>query len=883
VGQLNYDAGALSKLEFADGQTTKILNVSDTAANISSALDGLNQDAQIGEVTITDNQAITLSLAQDTSDTAILSELRNANGTPVTLNIVNSEPTSQTYTLGNGANTITGNGGNDTIIAAFNTLGAQDAIDGGTGSSTLALQGPGTFDLRVPATLTDIATITAQEGQVYSPGIPGTSQQLYLRDGLNTTVNVIPDLALNSQNPNAPSIIIHGANNADTINLGSGTDTVYVGSNAETVNGGTGRDYVYVTAPTAGATINGNAQTYLQLAGGGTLQMGNNLQVAQVDLQGSTPWNVVANNEANLSLVDYTGGTNTLTLGNASQSVGTGNGSTDRIIATTAAEAGASVVNYASPTTNDIFEITAGGVLAPLNYQTKNVTVQLDQASTLTLNQQSGVNVTGTTGGDTIIAESGSIEPTNSLTLGGSNNTLELQGGGTFDLRAPASVTGIGTITLQEGQPAYYNASTNLSIATSEPTLYLRNGLNATVNVLADTSPLNPQNTYPAGAIIYGANDADTINLGAGTDTVYVGSNAETINGGTGTDYVTVTAATIAATVNGGKQTDLELTGGGTLTMGANDKNLFEVDLQTASKAYNFTANNAANTRLVDYSGGANTITLGNVSQSVGTGNGSNDRIIATAAEAGASISNYSTTAEDTIEITGGGTAVLNAYDKGIAAVQLDKATKLTENSHIGTIIGSSDGNDVILDTAANLNGTTVKNFVPSDDLDITGLAFTPQTKISYVANAGGQSGVLTVSNATGVVDKINIQGQVISFKAASDGKGGTLITDPPLANTTPASPSPATLESSNSALKAFNDAAALLELVGGVKDDALSPSVSAMWHPAASTALMAQAMASMGDTGGVDGSAYNPLHPNETQLQLLGLSQAHYDHHVFG
>ena len=51
------------------------------------------------------------------------------------------------------------------IIAKTATLTAGDSVSGGTATNTLALQGGGTFNLAAPTTLTNIAIITAQEGQ----------------------------------------------------------------------------------------------------------------------------------------------------------------------------------------------------------------------------------------------------------------------------------------------------------------------------------------------------------------------------------------------------------------------------------------------------------------------------------------------------------------------------------------------------------------------------------------------------------------------------------------------------------------------------------------------------------------------------------------------
>ena len=195
-------------------------------------------------------------------------------------------------------------------------------------------------------------------------------------------------------------------------------------------------------------------------------------------------------------------------------------------------------------------------------------------------------------------------------------STFNVVGNGTIDLRTATSLAGVQTLSLQEGQAAYTNGST--VIANTEQTVYLQNGLNATVNVASDTS-INTQNPNAAGIIIFGAQDSDTINLGTGNDAVQLGSAFETVNGGGGNNTFYVSSSTIGATINGGTgQNVLDITGGGTVTMGSNITNIKTVNLLAAptgqtQPAYNFTANGTAGLTVTDYSTGNDTLTAGNV------------------------------------------------------------------------------------------------------------------------------------------------------------------------------------------------------------------------------------------------------------------------------
>ena len=235
----------------------------------------------------------------------------------------------QTFTLTTGVDHVEGGAGNNTVIAAANTLTLGDTIDGGTGgTNTLALRGGGTFDLRAPTTLTDIEIITAQEGQPagISNGttIQSQVQTIYLRNGLNATVNVSP-ATLTAGNTKAPTIDIIGANNTDVINLASGNDIVTVGGTGETVHGGSGVDQIFVTSATIGATIDGGSsgRSTLVVTGGGTMAMGSNItDIASVSLSSSpTAYNFTANGINGLVVNDQSGGLDSMTAGGVNQTL----------------------------------------------------------------------------------------------------------------------------------------------------------------------------------------------------------------------------------------------------------------------------------------------------------------------------------------------------------------------------------------------------------------------------------------------------------------------------------------------------------------------------------------------------------------------------------
>ena len=184
--------------------------------------------------------------------------------------------------------------GNDLFIATNGALNGRDNITGGPGGpNTLELSGGGVFDLTAPKTLANIQVVDASEGQAgYTNGgtsLPNTSQVVFLRDGLNVTLDVA-GATPNAANPNPEAITIYGGADSDVINLGAGSDTVVLGSATETVNAGSGAALVQATATLADALVNGAAssQTVLEITNGGTATLNPNTSHATVQLDAAT-------------------------------------------------------------------------------------------------------------------------------------------------------------------------------------------------------------------------------------------------------------------------------------------------------------------------------------------------------------------------------------------------------------------------------------------------------------------------------------------------------------------------------------------------------------------------------------------------------------------
>jgi hypothetical protein len=84
------------------------------------------------------------------------------------------------------------------------------------------------------------------------------------------------------------------------------------------------------------------------------------------------------------------------------------------------------------------------------------------------------------------------------------------------------------------------------------------------------------------------------------------------------------------------------------------------------------------------------------------------------------------------------------------------------------------------LDQSQSFAGT-IANFGGQDQIDLGDIAFSANTTLGYSVNSGNTGGILTVSDGTDTAN-ITMIGQytAVSFATASDGNGGTMITDPP-------------------------------------------------------------------------------------------------------
>ncbi len=385
----------------------------------------------------------------------------------------------------------------------------------------------------------------------------------------------------------------------------------------------------------------------------------------------------------------------------------------------------------------------------------------------------------GGAGNDIVIATNGALTSGDVINGGGGTNTLQLSGGGIFNLSVPDIFTNMQVVTVHEGS------------GTAAQTVTLRDGTAMAVNVAAAaTSPTT------AGVTIYGAQNKDVISLGAGKDLVYLGVG-ETLKGGSGAATVHVTTDTAGNSISGGTGSmALVVDGGGDVILG---KAVTKASTVTLATTTNFTANALAGMKITGSAAGGDHITLGAATQRV-VGGGANETVLATAAFGGAAVSGLG--ANSTLEIITAGKVKLNAATS-VTQVKMDAIGQLTLNgmqfiTAIGgstgdtilagganqtltslqggdTLVGYAGGGDIFSATPAGLSSDLIRNFTSTDTIDITNLACTGATLKSAIS--GGNTGLLLTSGVTSTRFMLAGSFAANGFRLASDGMGGTLIT----------------------------------------------------------------------------------------------------------
>jgi hypothetical protein len=461
VATFTADKGALDKI--AGG-----FAVSDTAANISTALAALNGDAGVKTITVSDNLAVAVTDAQITSAATALGKLKNANATPYTLAVKDGLAAIVGDLAPLDANThvfsLLGTSGAGTLSAG--TIAASSfGLSGATTALTLAeiLAYGGTFSEGAGSTVSiasgDTLTLT---GATSLAGNVSGAGALALAGGATTIASgAALSVANVSVSGSGTSVTVGAAlTYAGAFAAGAGTTLNLTG--ALTL---TGAD-TFTGATTVGASaINANGTTTLSnLTIGGTTTFNDNklvnesggsatlgdaaAHVAKLAIASTGVWNLL--DDSGIGRGSATGST-IVNAGLLKKTGGSGVSVITPAVTNTGANTGGAVVNgglYVSSGTLDIKGAVTGGTAAA------PATDTLANGATLEFDSSVGTS-------SALHAQNVVFSGAGTLSLGspatfwgeisgfGAHDTIALLGPWTFS--SFAEVGGIGQLTLANG------------------------------------------------------------------------------------------------------------------------------------------------------------------------------------------------------------------------------------------------------------------------------------------------------------------------------------------------------------------------------------------------------------------------------------------------
>ena len=617
---------------------------------------------------------------------------------------------------GDGVDSLEGGIGNDRFLYADGEFINAETVDGGAGVNTVAF----TADAQ---TVVDANFANKQNIQALTFANGANSAVLEALAALATS-----DLTVTSGTGNdtinadllGESIVVDsgagddsilGSDQADTINAGSGNDTIDGGLGNDSLLGGDGNDvFLYANLEfVSGETVNGGTgtNTVLFQANGQTVgdgafanksninaivfQQGNNTLVASGLAAAATSALTVISGSGDDTIdavllgesltVDAGDGANTIIGSSQADSITAGSGN-DSIVSW----AGGDTVNagngdnYVDAFTGNN-SVTAGSGNDTVLASTGNDTVSAGDGNN-GIDVSSGNNsVTAGSGNDFVIALGGN----DTVSVGDGDNTVAAGDGANSVVTgsgADVIVSGIGNDTILAG-----DGSNNIAAGDGANSVVSGSGADSIVTGAGNDSISagDGNNTVRSGdgldTVVTGSGDdliegngagADSVQAGDGNDTVYGNNGSDTINAGAGTDFIQGNAG--ADSLLGGDGNDTfnyqsgefiaaETVNGGT---GVNSIALLDNSQVIADAAFA----NKSNLSLIGTSNGDNSLTLG---------------VLAAAATANLTV------------LTGSGNDTVNASALGEALYVETNAgnDSITGSSQADTILAGDD-NDTI-------------------------------------------------------------------------------------------------------------------------------------------------------------------------------------------
>jgi autotransporter passenger strand-loop-strand repeat protein len=291
--------------------------------------------------------------------------------------------------------------------------------------------------------------------------------------------------------------------------------------------------------------------------------------------------------------------------------------------------------------------------------------------------------------------------------------------------------------------------------------------------------------------VVYGAASGTQANSG-GYDLVGPGGSASGTNVSGGAEYVLSGGTTIAATITSGQEVLFGIGSGTTLNNGASEfvssgATALATLINSGGIEYVFAGATASGAHLnggtqIDYGTAVSTIITGGT-QDVEAGGTANATTLSGGFEDVLSAGAASGT------IIKGGYEYVFAGGTASATIISAGTFEIASGGSTGTgPITFSGGGTLLLDDAVHFGGLVAGFNVPADRLDLLNIAYISGTTTSswtQLTSGANASGTLTITDGTsGTTANITLLGQYAAgnFHVTSDGLGGTLVTDPPVA-----------------------------------------------------------------------------------------------------
>lgn len=566
---VNVTADGTAQWTLATGGTTTLV---DTINVIDGGDDAATGTAPAGDDASIDLEAYATALTVDASgldgatvdsdsDGSLADEALNENltldgsGATAVLTITGGGGVDN-LTGGTKNDTINGGGGNDTIVG---TAGGNDTLNGGAGDDTFTMGAALTKDDTIDG---GDGTDTLQVTTVSAAALAGVSNVETLEITGTTTISVSEDLAFSAFKLTSAAVqtltLAKGVTQDTTISLGAGDIVTNTANVALTVNasetnlddltaltGGTGTDTINMTTDTETNTFNLAGQSVTLVDAINVLDPGDTTATAGEDASITTGAYATA-----------------LTIDGSGLDGATVDSDNDGSLADEALNENLTVVGTAATAA---LTITGGGGVDALTGGTKNDTINGGAGNdTITLEAGGNDTVDGGTGNDTIDVDNAGTTVltyedtidggagTDTLTVSGDENDIDFMNvsnvetltvgsaGGTMTLSAYAQAAGINTVTV--------NGAMTLNAAGMTTALTV-NAAGAVTDTITtgtadDTIVFTLSNTLVA---------ADTVNGGAGTDTISILNNENgALTATIDLDTVTNVEKVVVANANGG-------------------------------------------------------------------------------------------------------------------------------------------------------------------------------------------------------------------------------------------------------------------------------------------------------------------------------------------